>query len=310
MFVIFNMKDFYYILGIDANCTSGDIKEAYRKLSKKFHPDLNQNDKYFESRFREIQEAYEILSDPSKRSQYDHDLNRFRAGNFYQSSGRQNNPPPNQPPRSSVIHRSRLGIDISFTIVLIAITIIFGLYVKKAVSTSKTDKVSSATPSTVSTVALSPVKHHKRKHLIKIKNADLFPIVSSVSIKPALPAPSIAKKTDTRPIPPAIVTNKSIVNNQPVPVTPKAIAYTPPAQAAPLVIKSTNPGPSFLYVTNIRSNITGITNLKQSAGYNSSVIKAIPVNSKVFVLEKGNAYYKVRFNNIIGYVPKWTVAEE
>ncbi len=65
------MNDFYYILGLDANCTSNEIKEAYRKLSKKFHPDLNQGDKYFESRFREVKDAYETLIDPVKRNRYD-----------------------------------------------------------------------------------------------------------------------------------------------------------------------------------------------------------------------------------------------
>ena len=48
------MKDFYYILGTDVNATSAEIREAYKKLSKKFHPDLNQNDYYFESRFKEV----------------------------------------------------------------------------------------------------------------------------------------------------------------------------------------------------------------------------------------------------------------
>jgi len=65
------MKDFYYILGIDANCTSTEIREAYRKLSKKFHPDLNQNDNYFASRFKDVNEAYETLIDPARRSKYD-----------------------------------------------------------------------------------------------------------------------------------------------------------------------------------------------------------------------------------------------
>src|SRR5882757_3453995 len=79
------MKDFYYILGTDANCSFDEIKEAYRKLSKKFHPDLNQNDAYFESRFREIQEAYETLIDPSRRLIYDAALKKSKS-----------NPPPTE----------------------------------------------------------------------------------------------------------------------------------------------------------------------------------------------------------------------
>ena len=65
------MKDYYYLLGIDENASSADIKEAHRKLSKKFHPDLNPNDAHSEKMFKDIQEAYEWLIDSGKRKQYD-----------------------------------------------------------------------------------------------------------------------------------------------------------------------------------------------------------------------------------------------
>lgn len=64
------MKDYYYILGVDASSTEQQIKSAHRKLSMKFHPDKNQGDQFFEERFKEIQEAYEILSDVNKRNKY------------------------------------------------------------------------------------------------------------------------------------------------------------------------------------------------------------------------------------------------
>ncbi len=64
-------KDYYEILGIDRNATDEDIKKAYRKLAKKYHPDLNPGDKAAEAKFKEINEAYEVLSDPKKREQYD-----------------------------------------------------------------------------------------------------------------------------------------------------------------------------------------------------------------------------------------------
>ena len=69
------MKDYYYILGLNKNATIDDIKKAYRKLSLKFHPDKNENDTFFTERFKEIQEAYEILSDNYKRQKYDNDFN-------------------------------------------------------------------------------------------------------------------------------------------------------------------------------------------------------------------------------------------
>lgn len=65
------MKDYYYILGIGNNATSEEIKNAYRKLTKKFHPDLNPSDSHFDKMFRDVQEAYECLSDDSKRRNYD-----------------------------------------------------------------------------------------------------------------------------------------------------------------------------------------------------------------------------------------------
>ncbi|MBB6462393.1 J domain-containing protein [Flammeovirga kamogawensis] len=64
-------KDYYYILGVSQEADNSEIKKAYRKLSQKFHPDMNGGDKFFEDRFKEIQEAYEILSNSHKRAIYD-----------------------------------------------------------------------------------------------------------------------------------------------------------------------------------------------------------------------------------------------
>ncbi|MHB8259465.1 MAG: DnaJ domain-containing protein [Bacteroidia bacterium] len=64
------MKDYYYILGLTNKSTDEQIKSAYRKLSVKFHPDKNDGDKFFEERFKDIQEAYETLSNPSKKASY------------------------------------------------------------------------------------------------------------------------------------------------------------------------------------------------------------------------------------------------
>jgi len=65
------MTDYYSTLGVDKSANDTDIKKAYRKLAQKYHPDKNQGDKKAETKFKEVQEAYEVLSDKQKRSQYD-----------------------------------------------------------------------------------------------------------------------------------------------------------------------------------------------------------------------------------------------
>ena len=64
-------KDYYKSLGVDKNATADDIKSAYRKLAKKYHPDANPGDKNAEAKFKEVSEAYAVLSDPQKRATYD-----------------------------------------------------------------------------------------------------------------------------------------------------------------------------------------------------------------------------------------------
>lgn len=66
-----NFIDYYKILGVSKNASESDIKKAYRKLARKFHPDLNPNDKQAEQRFKEINEANEVLSHPENRKKYD-----------------------------------------------------------------------------------------------------------------------------------------------------------------------------------------------------------------------------------------------
>jgi curved DNA-binding protein len=64
-------KDYYKILGVDRKANEAEIKRVYRKLALKYHPDRNPGDKKAEEKFKEINEAYQVLSDPSKRSRYD-----------------------------------------------------------------------------------------------------------------------------------------------------------------------------------------------------------------------------------------------
>jgi len=64
-------KDFYQILGIKRSATAEEIRKAYRRMARKLHPDVNPNDKVAEERFKDVQEAYDVLGDPKKREFYD-----------------------------------------------------------------------------------------------------------------------------------------------------------------------------------------------------------------------------------------------
>jgi molecular chaperone DnaJ len=64
-------RDYYEVLGVDKNADDATLKKAYRKLAKKYHPDVNPGDKEAEAKFKEATEAYSVLSDADKRRQYD-----------------------------------------------------------------------------------------------------------------------------------------------------------------------------------------------------------------------------------------------
>ncbi|MFW6099712.1 MAG: DnaJ domain-containing protein, partial [Thermodesulfobacteriota bacterium] len=64
-------KDYYKILGLTRSASSGEIKKAYRKLALKYHPDHNKGDAAAEAKFKDISEAYAVLSNPEKKKQYD-----------------------------------------------------------------------------------------------------------------------------------------------------------------------------------------------------------------------------------------------
>lgn len=271
------MKDFYYILATDVNCTSTEIKEAYEKLSKKLHPDLYPNDRYFENQFREISEAYETLSDPIRRRKYDEELKAIKSNSLTFAKR----------------HPSRTkAIDITFTIILIAFTLVFGDYVIKTVKNSKAKKIYKAPALTV--VSFHKIKHYKRKHSVKIKTISSSPKIDSFAIK--TPAPIQA-----------VISNHNISSDN----NTKADNNTNSNESINsnnLNSKnSTTAAANLLYTTYLKANETGVINMREFDNFGSRIIKVIPTNSKVLVLEKGVNYYKIVFDNTTGYVAKWNV---
>jgi len=81
--------DYYQVLGIDKKASEKDIKNAYRKLARKYHPDLNPNDKEANKKFQQLNEANEVLSDPEKRKKYDQYGENWQHGEAYEQQARQ-----------------------------------------------------------------------------------------------------------------------------------------------------------------------------------------------------------------------------
>ncbi|MQA84169.1 MAG: molecular chaperone DnaJ [Streptosporangiales bacterium] len=81
-------KDYYAILGVSKNASADDIKKAYRKLARKYHPDANKGNTEAEDKFKEVSEAYDVLSDEKRRKEYDEARALFGSGGFRTGAGR------------------------------------------------------------------------------------------------------------------------------------------------------------------------------------------------------------------------------
>ncbi|MFN9175590.1 MAG: DnaJ C-terminal domain-containing protein [Synechocystis sp.] len=106
------VRNYYQVLGVPRNATAEEVKKSFRKLARHYHPDLNPNDKTAEEKFKDINEAYDVLSDDNKRLEYDAQLfGRSRRPSFNRASNAANGdrpkpPPPRNPTARNVNGRS------------------------------------------------------------------------------------------------------------------------------------------------------------------------------------------------------------
>lgn len=160
------MKNFYYVLNVDVNSTLNEIKEAYKNLSEKFQPFLDQHDKFLEAQFGEICNAYQVLSDPVRRRNYDQELEEIKFIPLKKASTAK---------RSFFKTRT---IDITFTLILGLFTFVFGYYVITSIGNFKTAKAKKALVAS----AVSPHKtnHHHKKHHLKFAAESTYPKIRVV----------------------------------------------------------------------------------------------------------------------------------
>ena len=85
-------KDYYGVLGVSQNASEREIKQAYRKLARQYHPDVNAGDKSAEAKFKQINEAYEVLSDKEKRRKYDQFGDQWQYADQFAQARQQQTP--------------------------------------------------------------------------------------------------------------------------------------------------------------------------------------------------------------------------
>ena len=145
------MKDLYYILGTDRDCSTSELNAAYKKLARKLQPDEKAPDHFLEDHFKEITEAYQILSDPVQRHKYDIAYKKNYQRRLYYFK---------------IKH-----LNVIATLALLLFTGLFGWYVMKLLGGSnKQTKVAAVTPTVQAPIATLPLTvRHKKKHKVKVE---------------------------------------------------------------------------------------------------------------------------------------------
>jgi hypothetical protein len=182
------MKDLYYILGTDRNCTPAELNAAYHKLAQKFQPGNSEHDDFIDSHFREITEAYQILSVPSSRLKYDKAYKKNYQRRLYYFKIRY--------------------LNVIAAITLVAFTALFGYYVVVSINGSKKTKKALQPQA----VVIHKAKKHKKR--TGVKSVPLFvnkiPVIKTDTVaakKVATEPVKIEKSISTPIVTPALIHN-------------------------------------------------------------------------------------------------------
>ncbi len=273
------MKDLYYILGTDSNCTPDAISEAYRKLAKRFEPAYGEEDDFLQSHFREISEAYEILSNPARRKLYDATQRKIH--------------------KKQIANFKTRYLNMALTGSLILFTGVFGFYVVRSLNVNHTQQVVEPVKvATVDPVIPHAIKHHKKKLHGKVAEPTI-----AASKPVAIKKDSVKTESIEATIKPAAVTSVMV---KPVPTSIKVAQALTVAKVAAVTKQPVAPVDSS-YTTYLKPNLSGSIYLHQMADYMSAVVTVLPHNSLVKVLQKGPSFYKIAYNNQVGYLPRWMV---
>jgi hypothetical protein len=192
------MKDLYYILGTDRNCTTSELNAAYQKLAGKLQPDEKNPDHFLEDHFKEITEAYQILSNPDQRRKYDVAFKKNYQRRLYYFK---------------IKH-----LNVAATLALLLFTGLFGWYVMKMLGGNNKQKKSGTVTPTVRVSAASPplTALHRKKHKAKLE----APVIN----RPTLSARDTVVRHSTKPAP--TIASKPIVIYKDTGLIQQSITYS------------------------------------------------------------------------------------
>lgn len=201
-------------------------------------------------------------------------------------------------------------IDVTFTIILGLFTFVFGYYVITAIQHhTKAAKAKKA-------LIISAVVHHKtgrrqKRHRFMVSSKSPYSKIGVADTTGVLPfqQTSVIQPPIQTPViqTPNYVDKNSMVSSNTSDVSQNEIKpVSDNLSTEKMLVKEAN----LPYTTFLRANETGVINMRKFDSYGSQIIKVIPTNAEVAVLEKGNSYYKVIFENTTGYVAKWNVLKK